>query len=877
MTTRMPYTNNSLKQVLSFLLLAAPLFLPARPIVGSIGNGAAYDVEVSVVGFDNEPLVMAHVYCPNVLEPGRMKFSGNTDEAGKITITGLKARDTIFVSYVGYSEFSMELYKVMRDLKGIIKLNPIALSEVVVTAPTKFATNEKNIPSLVRHTSSKDIALRNPQTTATAIENTGTYVQRTQMGGGSPVIRGFEANKVLLILDGVRLNNAIYRSGHLQNSITIDNNALERIEVIQGPAAVVYGSDALGGVMSLQTKDPKLQFDPSGKMISEGGYFVRYATANQEKTLHLNLNLGGHKWGGFSSFTYTDFNSLHTGKRTPAGLDSIPDHWLRHDYVRMENGDDIIVKNPDPHYDRIYNLSNNTQRKEGYGQLDFLQKIRFKPNDDLYFTANFQFSNSSDIPRFDNLNSYRQGKLRFAEWHYGPQIRLLGALRTDIFKKNKFFDQGIVLFSYQYIEEDRYQRTRNSPWRERQMETLYIGAANLDFMKDLGDRDRNRISYGLAFDYNYLNSAADRLNIASLKRIPFITRYPDGGSATNTLAAYASHYWSNKRDDLNIISGLRYTIYNLDSKYQTGDPETQLIAWPFNEIQIKNRARLTGSIGLTYTPNRWQFRTLLSSAFRTPNVDDFAKIFVKDGFISVPNPNLTHEYAYNGELSFGKEFGNRKPLPDGTVQGSNVIINGTGFYTVLKNAIVQQLFCPLDANGEEICIIADASGEENTTVASVNAGSAFVWGLAGQVQANMGNNWHFNANINYTKGRYTQGVTAKRDTLIALSHIPPLFGQLSINFHQKRWDVTTTVRFNGRKKAEDFDPTDNSEDNIAKAIPGYGSPAWTTYNLNLALHMTPKFTINLGVENLLDLHYRPFSSGESAPGRNFLVALRGKF
>ena len=85
----------------------------------------------------------------------------------------------------------------------------------------------------------------------------GVRLQNSQGGGGSPVLRGFEANRVLLVVDGIRLNNAIYRSGHLQNAITIDPNSIERVEVIYGSSSVGYGSDALGGVVHYYTKTPK--------------------------------------------------------------------------------------------------------------------------------------------------------------------------------------------------------------------------------------------------------------------------------------------------------------------------------------------------------------------------------------------------------------------------------------------------------------------------------------------------------------------------------------------------------------------------------------------------------------------------------------------
>ena len=94
--------------------------------------------------------------------------------------------------------------------------------------------------------SAKTIAGTNAQNTGDLLINTGKiFVQKSQQGGSSPVLRGFEASRVLLVIDGVRMNNAIYRSGHLQNIITNDQNSLSRVEVMYGPSSTIYGSSRI--------------------------------------------------------------------------------------------------------------------------------------------------------------------------------------------------------------------------------------------------------------------------------------------------------------------------------------------------------------------------------------------------------------------------------------------------------------------------------------------------------------------------------------------------------------------------------------------------------------------------------------------------------
>ena len=124
------------------------------------------------------------------------------------------------------------------------------------------------------------------------------------------MIRGFSANSVLIAVDGIRMNNAIFRSGNLQNIILVDPNILQRTEVLHGPGTVVYGSDALGGVMSFGFKNPELSTD--GELLVKGGALARFSSANLEKTGHFHINLGGKRFSSLTSFTQTYHSTIWT-------------------------------------------------------------------------------------------------------------------------------------------------------------------------------------------------------------------------------------------------------------------------------------------------------------------------------------------------------------------------------------------------------------------------------------------------------------------------------------------------------------------------------------------------------------------------------------
>ena len=267
------------------------------------------------------------------------------------------------------------------------------LDEVILLS-NKFAEKQKNLAQKIEVVSSREIDFINAQNTGDLLTNTGkVFVQKSQQGGSSPVIRGFEASRLLLVVDGVRMNNAIYRSGHLQNVLTVDQNMLERIEVLFGPASTLYGSDALGGVIHLFTKRPYLSGNK--KLITKHQAFARYSSANAEKTIHYNGSVGGKKIGWLQSFTFSDFGDMKMGKHYP---DKYPDFGRRTHYISRINGIDSIVENPD---DRV-------QKFSGYKQWDITQKIFYKPSDRFSHLVNFQFSNSTNVPRYDRLQDIKK-------------------------------------------------------------------------------------------------------------------------------------------------------------------------------------------------------------------------------------------------------------------------------------------------------------------------------------------------------------------------------------------------------------------------------------------------------------------------------------
>lgn len=755
-----------------------------------------------------------------------------TDIKGKADVSKLLKMDSIIVYQFGYSTKKLLLNQDNSDQLIELSSKSVYLNEIILSA-NKKEESKLDVPYTLEVIKQKDIEFGNQPTSADLMQNTGqVFVQKSQLGGGSPVLRGFEANKVLIVVDGVRMNNAIYRSGHLQDIITLDPNMLDRAEVLFGPSSTIYGSDALGGVMHFYTKNA--QFSTDDKMLVKMNAMVRYASASNEQTGHLDFNLGWKKFASITNVTYSNFGDLRSGASKLAGYTN---SWDRNYYVKRFNDRDSMVKND----------NNNLQVGSGYSQMDIMQRFNIKTGDHFTHNFNFQLSQSSFIPRYDRLaNDYSGGKLKFAENGYGPQKRLLGAYTLNYDGKTMVSDNIKIILAYQKIEQDRISRRFQNVNRQTQMEDVTVLSANLDAFKEV--KEKHELRYGLEFTTNDVKSTAINTNIITKDETPSATRYADGGSKMSTVSAYVSHSWEVNEHFI-ITDGLRFTSTDLTCKFN----DTTFFKFPFKESKQSSNA-LTGNLGFTWkTENDYKFCLLANTGFRSPNVDDMSKVFESAGnIVIVPNPTLKPEYTYNFEMSLSKVFQSRYKFDIGA------------FYTSLTNVLVVKEF---KLNGNDSALY---NGSMSRVMALQNEDQAYIYGLMGGVQFDFNDNVSFKSVVNYTYGRY---IDSKKDTVVPLDHIAPVFGQTSILYRAKQVETEFFIRYNGKKILADYSPS--GEDNLPYATVN-GMPAWFTLNMRIGVNITKGLRLTAACENITDNCYRVFASGINAPGRNFIVSLRYK-
>lgn len=690
--------------------------------------------------------------------------------------------------------------------------------EAVVVSANKFEQLQKETARQIEIIDQKEIARYQSNTTATALEQSGkAFVQRSQLGGGSIVLRGFEANRVLLLIDGVRVNNAIFRGGHLQNALRVDPFSLSRMEVLFGSGSVQYGSDALGGVVQFKTKNP--EYEKKSVQVN-----FRGNTAALERTVNVNWNVGKKKWAWYTSLSRMQVDDLRMGKN----YRSYEGFGLRNFYIETIEGKDSKVENTNPYI----------QRFSGYTQYDAVSKLKWRTGF-LEHEINLQSSISSIVPRYDRLtDTTSEGSLRFATWSYGPELRALAAYSLKL-PAHKWYNKSILIASFQPQVESRITRRLGREFEQTQQETVLAPQFQWDFQKLF---KQHSFQYGLEALFNTVRSISTEKSVLDNFIIrPSDTRYPDGGSNVFSSGAYLDGAFKFK-DGMTLQAGMRLTYYQLESRFL----DKTFFPFPFDQASIQNTA-FTHHVGLVKNiQEKVLFKLAWSTAFRNPNVDDMGKVFDSGaGTLVVPNPDLQAEKSGTLEATMESYLARK------------IRVEANVYHTWLTNALQVRDFT---LNEQSFLLFNDRLSR---VVAQQNTGAAQIYGAFVHLSWDILRPLKLVHSSTWTKGKTIDN--------LPMDHIPPFFGKTAIEFTPNSWNTELSVLYNGWKRIEDYSPS--GEDNQRYATPD-GTPSWWTLNARIRKKMHEKFSFHVAIENILDLNYRVFASGISAPGRNIIASIQ---
>jgi hemoglobin/transferrin/lactoferrin receptor protein len=758
-----------------------------------------------------------------------------TNLKGQVDITGLKECEQIIVRSFGFKTW-ITSYAQLAANEFSVPMEPsfTQIGELVVSA-TRWAQTSRDIPNHITVISRRDIALQNPQTAADLLGVSGeVFIQKSQQGGGSPMIRGFSTNRLLYTVDGVRMNSAIFRSGNIQNVISLDAFAIESTEVLFGPGSVVYGSDAIGGVMSFRTLTP--QFSANDEPYISGKVVHRYSSVNGEQTMHFDVNVGWKKWSSVTSLTHSKFGDLRMGTNGP-------DEYLKTFYVQRMDSIDRVVDNPNP----------LVQNPTGYSQVNMMQKIRFSPNKKWDFQYGFHYSETSAYSRYDRLIELRpDGLPRSAVWQYGPQKWMMNNLSASYLQTTRLFDRATIRLAQQYFEESRIDRNFSGSQRFRlrtQLEKVDAYSATIDFEKKAG---KSTVFYGADYVYNGVTSIGSAVDIRNGDEVLVPDRYP--AATWMSYAAFISYQYKFS-DKFLLQAGGRLSAFDIQSDFTR-----HLEFYPFDFVSSSiQKSAVSGSLGGVYRPDEtWKISVNGSTGFRAPNIDDIGKIFdFVGGEVVVPNTSLQAEYAYNGEINVSKVFGDR------------VKLDVVGFYTYLDKAMVRREF---QVNGQDSILY---DGEMSKVYAIQNAAYANVYGVNAGVEIKLSKGFSLLSRYNYQMGveEMDNGEVSRA------RHAAPAFGVTRLTFQKSKLTMQLYAMYSAEVSFDNLNEEERQKPFIyAKDENGQPySPSWWTLNYKAMYQFHPNFSVSAGIENITDVRYRPYSSGLVAPGRNMVLSVKGIF
>jgi len=774
-----------------------------------------------------------------------------TDLNGNVDLSMFTEDEKIYFQLLGYS--TLELLKgTILDGSSIYLQSESQNLEEVILSVARSESNVNQIAEKVSVIKSEDLFLSSPASGAELLElSPGVRVQKSQGGGGSPIIRGFEANRVLIVVDGVRMNNAIYRSGHLQNSITIDPSIIERAEIIFGSSSVGYGSDALGGVIHYYTKSPIIK----GSEKIKSSFTTNYTSANQGVSNNFVTNYSSENWGSITSLSISKFGDIKMGGKREHGFNSWGLTPLYSENSRYSYYPQASI-----------NSDESIQKNTGYSQVDVFQKFLVKLGETNLLNVNIQFSESSDIDRYDQLSLKKDGSLKFSEWYYGPQKRFLISPSLKIFPNRKFMKKGAITFGFQKINESRIKRKFNALNRSHQIEDLKVFSLNGDF--DTSFNNGHSVSYGIesTYNYNYSKAYDQTLEIEGNQviglgqKFAIPTRYPSDGSSYTSFASYVNWSW-NMSEFFTFNIGTRLTFTGLKASWN----DVISVNPQLSEINLNSKA-LTTTVSIKLRPSkRVQINTVLSSGFRNPNIDDVGKIRENNGLLVVPNTFLKPEYAYN--LDLGIDFRSLNNTNYISLRGFSTIISrhiGRDEYIVFSDITTPDL-STIIYNGEEV-----------TTISNKNLGNRFIHGFSIDGFSKIMNNFKFDYGLTYTKGD-------NNDTYGPLPSISPLFGSIAFSYNKRGLNLKAVYKFSEAKNPNEY--SFGGEDGLDETpflinneglLTYLGTPKWSDLSIYGSKNISSNFTLRLGLTNVFDSHYRTFASGISAPGRSFQIGLNLK-
>ncbi|MEM7200621.1 MAG: TonB-dependent receptor [Planctomycetota bacterium] len=507
---------------------------------------------------------------------------------------------------------------------------PHQAKPVIVTA-ARLPEDPFDVPYAAQSVTEADVRRRAYRTVPQALRDVpGVMVQETAHGHGSPYIRGFTSFRNLFLIDGVRLNNSVFRPGPNQYWNSVDPLSIERLEIVKGPSSVLYGSDAVGGTVQAITKSPTA-FAAEGAAYG-GAAYLRYSTAEDSIQGRGEFSLG-----------YTWSNGQRTGILLGGNAKSFGD---------LEGGADV-----------------GTQFDTGYDETDFDVKVDHWLDEDTRLTLLHQRVTQNDVPRThrtvngitwrglaqgsDLRRSFDQERrLTYLQLHRENSGGAIDAVRANV--------------SWQEQDETRDRIRGNGNQEFTGFEVGTLGAwLQLESPTPLG-----RLAYGVEYYRDHVDSFFRR---AQNPTPADAIQGPIADDATyDLLGVYL-------QDQIDVHETVQVT---LGGRFNYAAADADSVRDPVSSTRISLDDDWTSFVGSarvrwTVVPDQVNVFGGVSQGFRAPNLSDLSRFdTARSGEFEIPAPGLDPEHYITYEI------GTRVATDDVSVLASY-------FYTDIEDQILR--------------------------------------------------------------------------------------------------------------------------------------------------------------------------------------------
>ena len=676
--------------------------------------------------------------------------------------------------------------------------------------------------------SRRDLDERLPRSAPDALRwEPGVYVQQTAHAQASPIVRGLTGQQVLLMFDGVRLNNGTYRQGPNQYLFTVDAASVDHLEVVRGSASVLYGSDAVGGAVLVSP------LDPTPEVRRDGVHFhprltARAGTADGELGGRAQLGAElGPRVAVVAGVGYRDVGELRSGGAVRSPVDgSLP-------AVPLFRADGV------------------TQQGTGFREATFDARVVARVRGRLRAVAALYGYRQFDAPRTDQCPPPFQPEGTCLEYEEQYRTLAYAALRGDAGREIRELD---LVLSFQRTHERRrsdFPRANVVGLGRDDVNTVGIRAAAATRAVRLGERTSLLLRYGLDAYRDDVSSAA-WLTFTDVGRVFPQSRgqYVDGSFYVSTGAfATASVAVS---DWLVVSAGGRAALVGVRTPPDQASG-TRGVRQDFGAVLGRAGAE-------AHVTDEVTVRVNVDQGFRAPNLDDLTSRQATGPGFQLENADLAPERSLTTELGVG-------------LDSRKVALEAWGFYSRLDDQMTR--------------VLSPASGcpPETTACATsayryqlVNApGTSDIFGAEALARARLPLGFDARAGIAWAWGDQPNPAMRPTDPAAPyeertpLSRIPPLNGTFEARWRHARSGVWASTGIRWALEQDRLATSDRSD----ARIPLGGTPGYATVDLRVGWRWGDRVALAAVLENVFDTAYRIHGSSVNGAGRSVVITASG--